>query len=122
MDFTRLVEEKIKKSITDGDFENLEGKGEPLKLEDLSHVPEELRTSYKILKNSGYLPEEMMLKKNIAELEDLLSVCEGKEEKEQLEEKISEKLLRFNLLMEKRKLSHSRAFKRYQSKIHNRLF
>ncbi|MCY8230607.1 DUF1992 domain-containing protein [Priestia endophytica] len=122
MDFTRLVEEKIKKSIADGDFENLEGKGEPLKLEDLSHVPEELRTSYKILKNSGYLPEEMMLKKNIAELEDLLSVCEGKEEKEQLEEKISEKLLRFNLLMEKRKLSHSRAFKQYQSKIHNRLF
>jgi hypothetical protein len=122
MDFTRLVEEKIKKSIADGDFENLEGKGEPLKLEDLSHVPEELRTSYKILKNSGYLPEEMMLKKNIAELEDLLAVCEGKEEKEHLEEEISEKLLRFNLLMEKRKLSHSRAFKQYQSKIHNRLF
>ncbi|MFP3844218.1 DUF1992 domain-containing protein [Priestia filamentosa] len=122
MNFTRLVEEKIKKSIADGDFENLEGKGEPLKLEDLSHVPEELRTSYKILKNSGYLPEEMMLKKNIAELEDLLAVCEGKEEKEQLEEKISEKLLRFNLLMEKKKLSYSRAFKQYQSKIHNRLF
>ncbi|WP_420170527.1 DnaJ family domain-containing protein, partial [Paenibacillus larvae] len=39
-------------------MDNLPGQGKPLVLENWSSVPEDLRLAYKILKNSGHLPEE----------------------------------------------------------------
>lgn len=44
--------------MADGQFDNLPGQGRPQVLEDLSHLPEELRLAYRILKNSGYLEED----------------------------------------------------------------
>lgn len=55
-----------------GQFKNLAGSGKPLKLEDDSHIPEELRLAYKILKNADCLPPEVELKKEIAHTEELL--------------------------------------------------
>ncbi len=39
-----------------GEFDNLHGRGEPLILDDDSHVPAELRAGYRLLKNAGCLP------------------------------------------------------------------
>lgn len=39
-----------------GEFDNLPGRGEPLILDDDSHVPAELRAGYRLLKNAGCLP------------------------------------------------------------------
>ena len=39
-----------------GEFDNLPGTGEPLTLDDDSHVPPELRAGYRLLKNAGCLP------------------------------------------------------------------
>ncbi|MCM3735832.1 DUF1992 domain-containing protein [Bacillus cytotoxicus] len=36
--FSILAEERIRQSLKDGEFEDLPGKGEPLKLEDLSRI------------------------------------------------------------------------------------
>ncbi len=60
-----LAEEKIREAMRRGEFANLAGKGQPLQVDDLSHVPEQLRAGYTILKNAGVLPEEMQLK-NVA--------------------------------------------------------
>lgn len=38
-----------------GEFDNLPGRGEPLILDDDSHVPAELRAGYRLLKNAGCL-------------------------------------------------------------------
>lgn len=117
-----LAEEKIKAAIKKGDFDNLPGKGKPLQLEDLSQVPEELRTSYKIMKNAGMLPEEMQIKKEMATLEDLIRQCEDEDLRADYERKLSEKTIRFHTLMEKRKLSASTStFRNYRSKIYRRL-
>ncbi|EBW4064534.1 DUF1992 domain-containing protein [Salmonella enterica subsp. enterica serovar Chester] len=42
-----------------GEFDNLPGRGEPLILDDDSHVPAELRAGYRLLKNAGCLPPEL---------------------------------------------------------------
>ena len=57
--FEDPVEVKIKAAMAEGDFDNLPGKGKPLDLKAYIETPEHLRTAYHILKNSGYLPEEV---------------------------------------------------------------
>ena len=70
--FEEIVEQRILKAQEKGEMDNLPGKGRPLKFED-DNVPEELRLSSKILKNSGFLPPEVELKKQIRNTEDLLT-------------------------------------------------
>lgn len=71
--FGKLAEERIKEAAERGDFNDLPGKGQPLKLEDDSNVPEELRLAYKILKNAGYTPPELQTQKELMQVEDLLA-------------------------------------------------
>jgi len=73
--FEALVEERIKKAQKEGEFDNLEGTHKPLLFED-QHIPEELRLAHKILKNSGFLPPEVELKKKISHTEELLATLE----------------------------------------------
>jgi hypothetical protein len=66
-----VAEQKIREAMGEGAFDNLPGTGKPLVPEDLSHIPEEMRMAYKILKNSGYLEpgqekEFVALDKNLA--------------------------------------------------------
>lgn len=119
--FSILAEERIKEAMKNKEFDNLPGKGKPLPKDDLAHVPNELRIGYKILKNAGMVPEEVQLKKEMLQIEDLIACCHDENEREHLKKKLNEKLIRFNLLMEKRKIGSSRAFKKYQSKL-NKLF
>ena len=71
--FSKIIEERIRKAQKKGVFENLEGAGRPLKLEEDSHIAEDLRLAHKILKNANCLPPEIELKKEIQRTEDLLS-------------------------------------------------
>jgi len=91
----KLAEEKIKESIARGDFDNLAGAGKPLVLEDESYIPEELRAGYRLLKNAGYLPAELQLRRDIATVEELLLHAGTVAEKERLSVMIS--LLRSQL-------------------------
>ena len=115
--FLIMAEERIRQSIQNGDFENLPGKGKPLELEDLSSVPEDLRMGYKILKNAGMVPEEVQLKKDMLKLEDLLACCIDEQEQASLQSKLTEKELRFNQLMEKRKMRDKGAFGMYRERL-----
>jgi hypothetical protein len=99
----RFAEQKIREAIEKGELDNLPGKGKPLQLEDYSHIPEELRAGYKILKNAGLLPEEMDIQKAIAALEQALEENQPEEAKDRLRKKLKEKKLHFNILMEKRR-------------------
>ncbi len=115
--FSRIAEERISEAIRNGELENLPGRGKPLHLGELSCVPEELRMSYTILKNAGVLPEELQLQREIVSLQKLLSCCHEDDEKTGLKKKLNEKLLRFNLLMEKRQ-SNSSAWLKYKDKLY----
>ncbi|EIJ82133.1 hypothetical protein PB1_04325 [Bacillus methanolicus PB1] len=116
-----LSEERIRKAYENGEFENLPGYGKPLKLDDLSSVPDNLRMAYRLLKNAGYSPEENRLKQEMMTIEDLLKTCDDQEEKERLQKKLNEKIIRFNSLISKRRIqTNSSVFKNYSSKINSK--
>ncbi len=85
--FAQLAEERIKKAIEEGEFDQLKGRGKPLKQDDLSHVPEDLRMGYRLLKNSGFLPEELQINKELVTLRDLIKSCDSESEKKTSGEK-----------------------------------
>ncbi|MEW6042181.1 MAG: DnaJ family domain-containing protein [Elusimicrobiota bacterium] len=117
--FALLAENKIRESIQNGELNNLPGSGKPLEMEDLSHIPDELRAGYRLLKNAGVLPEELEIKKEIISLHKLINYCYDEDEKRQLTKKLNEKILRFNILMEKRQVS-SPALSCYKDKIYTK--
>jgi hypothetical protein len=79
--YEKIIEKKIREAQERGEFDNLPGKGEPLRLEDESRVPEDLRLPHKILKNADCLPPELELKKEIRRMEDLLDDIPDEKEK-----------------------------------------
>jgi hypothetical protein len=69
----RLAEQRIREALERGEFDNLRGAGQPLDLDDDIDVPAELRIAYRILKNSGFVPPEVELRRDIANAEQLVA-------------------------------------------------
>ena len=68
----QIVERRIAEAIERGDFDGLPGAGRPLALEEDPLVPAELRVAYRLLKNAGYVPDEVRLFAEIRSAEQLL--------------------------------------------------
>ena len=96
--FNKIVEERIRKAQKKGEFDNLEGSGQPLNLLNDQTVVEELRLAYKILKNADCLPPEIELKKEIRQTEDLLASMTGTTEKYQAIKKLNYLIMKLNTL------------------------
>lgn len=115
---TLIAERKIQKAIQNGLLEDNPLKGKPLHLEDLSHVPQELRQAYIILKNAHVLPQEVQLLKEIHNLQQLLmTLDEESPQYSQIKKKSRLKELEFNILMERKKFKINSSNIQYISKI-----
>ncbi|HVN43076.1 MAG TPA: DnaJ family domain-containing protein [Steroidobacteraceae bacterium] len=68
----QLVEARIREAASRGEFDNLPGAGRPVALDDDRMVPEELRVAYRLLRNSGHVPPELELRREIHSVEALL--------------------------------------------------
>lgn len=69
----RIAEQRIAEAIGRGEFDNLPGAGKPLCLDDEAPIPEELRVAYRILKNAGFVPPEVELRRELHEVGQLLA-------------------------------------------------
>ncbi|MGD8559904.1 MAG: DUF1992 domain-containing protein [Gammaproteobacteria bacterium] len=78
----KMAEQRIAEAERKGAFEDLPGAGKPLQLDDESHIPESLRTGYRLLKNAGYLPPEMQARKEIVSLQHLLEALDPADDNE----------------------------------------
>ena len=94
--FEKIVEERIKEAILKGDFKNLENAGKPLVFEEDSHIPEDLRIAYKILKNANCLPPELEVKKEIRQTEELLDGMSDTKERYKTLKKLNFLILKLN--------------------------
>lgn len=101
MSIEKFVEEQIKKAVAKGEFDNLPGRGQPLDLDAYFNTPEGLRLCYSLLKNGNFVPEEVQMLKDIEALKEQHAACLDEEKKNRLAKTISEKVLLFNLAMEK---------------------
>lgn len=95
----RLAEEKIREAMERGEFDDLPGAGKPLPFDSSAFVPADSRLGYKLLKDAGFLPPEMELRKEILTLKDLLATIADEEERYHLAREINERVLRLNLLL-----------------------
>src|SRR4051794_6349425 len=93
----RIAEERIHKAQEEGVFDNLPGKGKPLNLEDDSTIPEDLRLTFKVLKNAHCLPREMELRKEIFNLRQLLNAAIDPEDRRELRRELNLLILDFNI-------------------------
>jgi hypothetical protein len=96
--FEKIVEERIRRAFENGEFDNLEGTGEPLELEDDSSVPEDLRLAFKILKNAECLPPEVELRKDIERTEDLIAAMPETVEKYRALKKLNFLIMKLNAM------------------------
>ena len=95
--FDRIVEERIRAAQQEGVFDNLPGRGKALDLEDDSGVPEDLRLTYKVLKNSGCLPIEMELRREFFNLRKLLNAAIDEPTRRELRRELNLIALNLNL-------------------------
>ena len=78
-----VIERRIREAQASGEFDDLPGQGQPLELDDAALVPAEMRMAYRLLKNAGYVPEEVAIRREIASLEQLAvraEIAEGQDE------------------------------------------
>lgn len=111
MSFDRAVEEIIQAAMARGEFDNLKGSGKPQDHSEYFSMPEEDRLAFTVLKNSGFVPEEVGLLKEIGALRGRLSAAQSDAEKRELTKQLDERTLAFNLIQEQKAAARRRARK-----------
>lgn len=79
--FADIAERRIREAIENGDFDDLPGTGKPLRLDDDTWIPEDLRIAYRVLKNAGCVPPELEIRKEVITLGELLSSVDDDKER-----------------------------------------
>ena len=93
--FDRIIEERIRQAQKEGKFEKLPGSGKPLPEEQIN-APDDIRLAYKILKNADCLPAELELKKEIRNMQELLSGMQETAEKYNTLKKLNLLIMKLN--------------------------
>ena len=94
-----LAERAIQEAQKRGEFEGLSGQGQPLPEESDPFMPETLRMAYKMLKNAGYVPEEIQAQREIRSLIECL-------EQETDESRKMRQIQKVQLFIAKAKIRH----------------
>ena len=97
----KIAEERIRRAIEDGEFHNLPGSGKPLVLEDDTWIPEDMRLSYRILKNAGCIPPELEKRQDILNLRELLNTIDDNKERLKKLRELNLKIMEFNIMKER---------------------
>lgn len=93
-----IAERRIAAAIENDELQFGDWKGRELPMEDDGLIPPELRMAYKILKNAHFLPPELNLKKDIAQLEDLIARTEDEHTRLRQMKKLNVLVLKMNAL------------------------
>jgi hypothetical protein len=117
--FAKIAEDRIRRAMEEGEFDSLSGSGKPLKLEDETWIPEDLRSCYRVLKNAGCIPRELELRKEIINLRDLIHTLDDDKERMRKIREMDFKIMQFNMLR-KRPLSLD-GFPEYEQRFFEKL-
>ncbi|HJV26554.1 MAG TPA: DUF1992 domain-containing protein [Aromatoleum sp.] len=78
--FDILAEQRISDAIKRGELDGLPGAGRPLVFDDEPFLSPEQRMTNHILKNAGFVPQEVLLRREIATLRQQLAASGSDEE------------------------------------------
>jgi hypothetical protein len=96
--FDILAEQRIVDAIRRGELDNLPGAGRPLVFDDELFVSGEQRMINRVLKNAGFTPPEVRLRKELADLREALARQPEDEQRELLQRELNMVLLRLGAL------------------------
>jgi Domain of unknown function (DUF1992) len=94
------IEKQIEEWLAQRGSDDLPGKGKPLDLDEYFRCPEDLRIGYSILKNAGYVPEEVEQLQQISRLINELDRCADPAVRTRLRSQLNETRVRLNLTLE----------------------
>ncbi|AWI79304.1 MAG: DUF1992 domain-containing protein [Betaproteobacteria bacterium HGW-Betaproteobacteria-13] len=96
--FEILAEQRIADAIRRGELDNLPGAGRPLVFDDELFLSGEQRMINRVLKNAGFTPPEVRLRKELADLREALARHPDDERRELLQRELNMVLLRLGAL------------------------
>jgi hypothetical protein len=96
--FAKIAEERIQRAIEEGVFKNLKGAGRPLHFEDETWVPEDLRLTYRVLKNAGCIPPELEKWKEIMNLKDMINTIDDDRERLRKLRELNFRIMEVNMI------------------------
>ena len=99
----KFIDERIRRAIEAGEFDNLPGKGKPIDLSAYFETPEDLRMAYSILKSNDFVPEEVELLREIDGLTKQMEASTDDDQKNRLRKEITEKKYVFDMMVEKQR-------------------
>ena len=115
-----IAEQNILEAIAQGEFDCLENAGKSIVLDDLPWVPDDIRMSYRVLRNAGCLPPELELRNEIISLRCLLRTIDDDLDRTKKLRELNFKLMKLSELRGKPFLFED--FPEYEEKLRQRLF
>lgn len=95
----------VKEAEESGELKRSKNFGKPLDLRDgFAQTPEELKIAFKVLKNSGFIPAEVGLFRELEGLRKKISTETDAEERKALQKQIANKQLKIQIFAEQKKL------------------
>jgi Domain of unknown function (DUF1992) len=103
MSIESAIEKQIQEAIARGEFDNLSGKGKPLDLDAYFNTPEDLRMAFAMLKSNEFVPEEVEIFREMAELDERMKDCTDESEQTKLAARREERRLKLMLMLDARR-------------------
>lgn len=100
MDLAKIAEEKIAEAVERGEFENLEGSGKKIDLTAYFNTPAEFRAGYSVLKANRFVPGEVELLREIADLKAALASASDIE-RPTLSDRLNGKQMELSMMLER---------------------
>jgi hypothetical protein len=94
------VDKLIEEWLAENEYEELPGTGKPLNLDEYFSWPEDQRVGLSLLKNSGCVPFEVELLKEIKRLSEEIEKCSDDEARALLQRKLQEGRVQLSLRIE----------------------
>lgn len=95
MSVDKIIDEWMKEAEKSGELKHLKGTGKPY-VPDRAYfqTPEVYRMAFKMLRDSGYIPPEVKMFKEVKELREKLETSTDEAERDKLLKKIADRELR----------------------------
>ena len=100
MDLAKIAEEKIAEAVQRGEFENLDCSGKKIDLTAYFNTPAEFRVGYSVLKANRFVPGEVELLREIAELKKALASASDPE-RTRLSGRLNAKQMELSMILER---------------------
>ena len=94
----KAVEDMIRAAQERGEFDHLKGRGKPLDHSEYFSQPEDQRLANHLLRNAGFVPEQVELQREIGELGERLKASTDEAERARLLREIEWRRIKIDLL------------------------